>query len=101
MLARKHDGVAITVWDPREKEIPDVGFIELEDAETGEIVLVDTSDEEFRRTFKKESQKESSQLKRLFRRLRIDFVEILIQPRYDDTIAPLLEYFRKRAAKIR
>ena len=101
MLARKHDGVAITVWDPREKEIPDVGFIELEDAETGETILVDTSDEEFRRTFKKESQKESSQLKRLFRRLRIDFVEILIQPRYDDTIAPLLEYFRKRSAKIR
>lgn len=101
MLARKHDGVAITVWDPREKEIPDVGFIELEDAETGEIVLVDTSDDEFRKTFKKEAQKESALLKRLFRRLRIDFVEILIQPKYDDTIHPLLEYFRKRAAKIR
>ena len=101
MLARRHDGVAITVWDPREKEIPDVGFIELEDAETGEIVLVDTSDDEFRKTFKKEAQKESALLKRLFRRLQIDFVEILIQPKYDDTIHPLLEYFRKRAAKIR
>lgn len=101
MLARRHDGVAITVWDPREKELPDVGFIELEDAETGEIVLVDTSDDEFRKTFKKEAQKESGLLKRLFRRLRIDFVEILIQPKYDDTIHPLLEYFRKRAAKIR
>ena len=101
LLARRHDGVAITVWDPREKEIPDVGFIELEDAETGEIILVDTSDEEFRKTFKKEAAKESSLLKRLFRRLRIDFVEILIQPKYDDTIHPLLEYFRKRSAKIR
>lgn len=99
MMARRHDGVAITVADPREKEMPDVGFIELEDAETGEIVLVDTSDEDFRKTFKREAQKESAVLKRLFRRLQIDFVEILIQPRYDDTIHPLLEYFRKRAAK--
>jgi uncharacterized protein (DUF58 family) len=100
-LARKHESVAITVWDPREREIPDVGFIELEDAETGEIILVDTSDEDFRKTFKKEAQKESSVLKRLFRKLRIDFVEIVIQPKYDDTIHPLLEYFRKRASKIR
>jgi len=100
-LSRKHEGVAITVWDPREREIPDVGFIELEDAETGEIVLVDTSDDEFRRTFKKESQKESSSLKKMFRKLRIDFVEVVIQAKYDDTIHPLLEYFRKRAAKLR
>ncbi len=100
-LMRKHDGVAITVWDPREREMPDVGFIELEDAETGEIILVDTGDEEFRRTFKKEAQKESSLLKRMFRKLRIDFVEIVIQEKYDDTIHPLLEYFRKRASKIR
>jgi uncharacterized protein (DUF58 family) len=99
LLNRKHDGVAITVWDPREREIPDVGFIELEDAETGEIILVDTSDAEFRKTFKKEAAKESSMLKRLFRKLRMDFIEIIIQPKYDDTIHPLLEYFRKRAAK--
>lgn len=99
LLNRRHDGVAITVWDPRERELPDVGFIELEDAETGEIILVDTSDEDFRKTFKKEAQKESSMLKRLFRRLRMDFIEIIIQPKYDDTIHPLLEYFRKRAAK--
>jgi uncharacterized protein (DUF58 family) len=101
LLQRRHEGVAITVWDPREREIPDVGFIELEDAETGEIILVDTSDEDFRKTFKKEAQKESSQLKRMFRKLQIDFVEIVIQPKYDDTIHPLLEFFRKRAAKLR
>ncbi len=100
LLKRRHDSVAITVWDPREREIPDVGFIELEDAETGEIILVDTSDEDFRKTFKKEAQKESSLLKRLFRKLHMDFIEIVIQPKYDDTIHPLLEYFRRRAAKL-
>lgn len=100
-LTRRHEGVAITVWDPREREFPDVGFIELEDAETGEIILVDSGDEEFRKTFKKEAQKESSSLKRLFRKMRIDFVEIVIREKYDETIHPLLEYFRKRAGKIR
>ena len=101
LLQRRHEGVAITVWDPREREIPDVGFIELEDAETGEVILVDTSDEDFRKTFKKEAQRESSQLKRMFRKLQIDLVEIIIQPKYDDTIHPLLEFFRKRAATLR
>lgn len=100
-LQRRHEGVAITVMDPREREMPDVGFIELEDAETGEIILVDTSDEEFRKTFKKEAQKESSLLKRMFRKMQMDLIEIVIKPKYDDTIHPLLEYFRKRASKIR
>jgi len=99
LLNRRHDGVAITVWDPRERELPDVGFIELEDAETGEIILVDTSDADFRNTFKKEAQKESTMLTRLFRKLQMDFIEVIIKPNYDETIHPLLEYFRKRAAK--
>ena len=101
MLQRRHEGVAITVWDPREREMPDVGFIELEDAETGESVLVDSSDEEFRKSFKKEAQKESFLLKRMFRKLRIDFIEIIIGSKYDETIHPLLEYFRKRSAQMR
>ncbi len=100
MLQRKHDSVAITVLDPREKELPNVGFIEFEDAETGEIILVDTGDADFRQTFKKEAIKESTVLKRLFRKLKMDYVEIIIQNNYDNTIQPLLEYFRKRAAKL-
>ena len=97
MLQQRHDAVAITVVDPRERDLPNVGFLELEDAETGEIVLVDTSSKEFRETFRKEVLTESSHLKRLFRRMNTDFVEVLIKPQYDDTIQPLLDYFRKRA----
>lgn len=99
MLQQRHDTVAITVADPRERDLPDVGFLELEDAETGEVVLVDTSSAEFRDTFRKEVQLESTHLRRLFRRMNTDFVEILIRPRYEDTIQPLLDYFRKRARK--
>ena len=97
MLQQRHDAVAITVVDPRERDLPDVGFLELEDAETGEIVLIDTGSREFRETFRKEVQAESSNLKRLFRRMNTDFVEVLIKPEYDNTIQPLLDYFRKRA----
>jgi uncharacterized protein (DUF58 family) len=97
LLQQRHDAVAITVVDPRERDLPDVGFLELEDAETGEIVLIDTGDREFRDLFRKEVGRESSQLRRAFRKMNTDFVEVLIQPDYDDTIQPLLDYFRKRA----
>lgn len=47
-LARKHELVAITIDDPREMDLPDAGWVELEDAETGERMLVDTTDRETR-----------------------------------------------------
>jgi uncharacterized protein (DUF58 family) len=99
MLRQRHDAVAITVVDPRERDLPNVGFIELEDAETGEIVLVDTADGSFRDLFHKEVQKDGIAIRRLFKRLGLDFVEILIKPTYDETVQPLLDYFRRRASK--
>ena len=52
---RRHDIVAITVTDPREMNMPDVGFIRLEDAETGEVVLVDTSYDMWRGKYSSQS----------------------------------------------
>jgi len=97
LLQQKHDAVAITVTDPRERDLPNMGFLELEDSETGEVVLVDTGAAEFRDTFRREVQTENAHLRRLFRRTNTDFVEVLIQPDYEETIKPLLDYFRKRA----
>jgi uncharacterized protein (DUF58 family) len=48
---KKHDLIAVSIADPRERELPSVGFIELEDAETGETILVDTSDRAIREGF--------------------------------------------------
>lgn len=48
ILRRRHEVIAIRITDPRERELPDVGSIEIEDPETGEQLLVDTSDREFR-----------------------------------------------------
>ena len=50
-LARRHEVIALRLLDPRESELPDAGFLVIEDAETGELLSVDTSDPEFRRRF--------------------------------------------------
>ena len=52
MLRRRHEVIAIRITDPREQDLPDVGFIELEDTETGEQVLADTSDPGFRQRYR-------------------------------------------------
>jgi uncharacterized protein (DUF58 family) len=51
LLNQRHELLAVRLWDPRETELPDAGIIAVEDAETGEQLLVDTSDPEFRRRF--------------------------------------------------
>lgn len=52
ILKRRHQVFAIRIADPREGEIPDVGFLTLEDAESGEQIVIDTSDEEFRSRYR-------------------------------------------------
>ena len=51
MLTQRHEVIAIRLFDPRERELPDAGWIVVEDAETGELLSVDTSDQDFRRRF--------------------------------------------------
>lgn len=100
MLNQRHDTVAISVIDPREKSLPNVGFIEFEDAETGETLLIDTGSEFFRETFAKEAAKYSQTRKSFFKRLDLDFLEVEIQKDFDATVRPLVKYFKQRAAKI-
>jgi uncharacterized protein (DUF58 family) len=51
LLSRRHEVIAVRLWDPQESQLPDVGFIYVEDAETGEQLPVDTGDPVFRRDF--------------------------------------------------
>lgn len=52
ILGRRHEAIAVRITDPVEHDLPDVGYIELEDAETGEQLLVNTSDPELRRLYR-------------------------------------------------
>jgi uncharacterized protein (DUF58 family) len=93
---KKHDTVAIAISDRREKELPDVGLIELEDAETGEVILVDTSDPQIRKLFADESAKKLKDREVIFKKRDVDFVEISTEGSY---VEPLVRFFRKRAAR--
>lgn len=94
VLARRHDLVAITLTDPRELELPDVGIVELEDAETGERVLVDTADEATRTLYRERAAAARELRERLFRRNSVDAIEIGTGSSY---IEPLMRFFRARA----
>ncbi|WP_270887259.1 DUF58 domain-containing protein [Pedococcus sp. 5OH_020] len=68
LLTRRHDVVAIQVLDPRESELPAVGMIYVEDAETGEQIFVDSDDAVFRRRLKEAAQERQNQLVQACRR---------------------------------
>lgn len=95
---RKHDIVAIAVRDPREDTLPDVGIVELEDAETGEEMLVDTSDVATREAFAARAESDRIERGRAFRSIGVDTVEVTTATSYVD---PLIRFFQSRAARLR
>jgi uncharacterized protein (DUF58 family) len=95
---RRHDLVVIQIVDSREKELPDVGILQIRDAETGEIASIDTSLPWVRTVFRENWKKNQSRLARLFEFQRIDHVTIDTGKPYD---LPLVRFFEKRARRIR
>ena len=94
--ARHHDMVCVPVSDPAEQELPDVGLVELEDPETGELVLVDTSSAAVRRRFSATASEENEELKRFFLKTGIDTLTIATDRPYIDEVRAL---FKRRARK--
>jgi uncharacterized protein (DUF58 family) len=95
---KRHDVIAIKIVDPREIELPNVGFIELEDTETGEQILIDTKDSEVRKNFTEYATREQSNLNMDFRSMNLDNIQILTDRSY---VEPLMAFFKARAKKIR
>jgi len=93
ILRKHHDVVALRIIDPREKEIPDIGMIELEDEETGEQILVDTSDEEFRNSYSKLIAENDLQFKTNMMKNKIDTISLLTDQDYSIS---LKKFFKKR-----
>ena len=101
ILRKRHDVLAVSVVDPRETELPPAGLVELEDPETGETLLIDTGDATFREAFAREAKRQGKATKELFQRMSIDFVRIETHDDFKDTVAPLIEHFRRRAKMAR
>ena len=94
--ARHHDMVCVPVSDPAESSLPDVGLVELEDPETGELVLVDTSSAAVRKRFAAQAAAEGEELKRFFLKTGIDTLPIDTAKPYIDEVRAL---FKRRARK--
>jgi len=90
---RRHDLISLVVSDPREAELPDVGWITLEDAENGEQVDVNTSDPAIRQKYAELARKRRSQLNRAIRSSGVDMLELSTDTSY---IPPLLGFFQSR-----
>jgi uncharacterized protein (DUF58 family) len=96
IAARKHDLVAIPITDPAEWELPRVGLVDLEDAETGEIVSVDLSDARLRGAYAEHMRALMSRRDRLFRQLGIDSISLHT---HEDFTPKLHKFFRLRARR--
>jgi uncharacterized protein (DUF58 family) len=96
--SRRHDLLALHIYDRRERELPDVGWICLRDAETGEVVEVNTSDAKVRARFAQGAAESVARTHALFRRTRTDSIEI---PTGSDYHLLLRRFFDRRAAHSR
>jgi uncharacterized protein (DUF58 family) len=98
LLAQRHDVVAVTVEDPSERNLPDIGIARLIDPETGETFEVDTSSNTVRDVYSERVAAEREERKHLLRRLAIDEVAIRTE---GGVVEPLLRFFRARETRAR
>lgn len=95
---RRHDLIAVNIHDPRELALPEVGFATLRDAETGELVEVDTRDRRVRRAFAAQSRDRAARLSEQFKKLGIDELSLGAD---EDYLAGLQRFFRMRERRFR
>jgi uncharacterized protein (DUF58 family) len=98
LLAQRHDVVAVTIEDPSEVHLPDIGLARFMDPETGTTVDVDTSNPQVRTRYQALVDSDREKRKRLLRRLAIDEIPVSTEQSIMD---PLLKFFRTRETKAR
>ena len=76
LLSRRHEVLAVRLFDPLEMKLPDLGFLVMQDAETGEQIFVDTEDRGFRRRFAKAAEARELELRAAFQRAGVDVLEL-------------------------
>jgi uncharacterized protein (DUF58 family) len=89
LLSHRHEVLAIRLWDPRELELPDIGPIIMEDAETGEQLYVDTHDKKFRRRFYEAARRREVALAEAFKRSGVDALSLSTE---EDLVRALVRF---------
>ena len=95
--SRRHDVIAIDLHDPVEREIPQVGIIALEDAETGELVWVDTNDEGWRSSYEEQVRADEEAKVQMMRSLAIDRIALVNGKEY---VSALNDFFKRREKRL-
>jgi uncharacterized protein (DUF58 family) len=95
---QRHDLIALPINDPRERELPKAGILQLIDPETREVFWVDTSLSQVRERYKKLSAEFVDRRNKIFKKNRIEFVDLFTDRPYD---VPLVKLFRARAKRFR
>jgi len=93
---RKHDLVALKIYDIHEEEFPDLGLIPVADEESGQIEWINTGDKKVRQAYKAAALERNGRLQDLFRRSGVDYTSIGTHQSY---IQPLMTLFKKREAR--
>lgn len=89
LLNQRHEVLAVRLWDPREVEIPDVGLVIMQDAETGEQLYVDTHDRHFRARFAAAARQREAELNATFKRAGVDLLPLSTE---DDLVRAIVRF---------
>lgn len=98
LLARRHEVVAVRLYDPLEVALPDLGLVVMQDAETGEQMFVDTNDAGFRKRFAAAAEQREQVLRNAFAEAGVDRLELATDERLDEA---LLRFMRLRKQRSR
>lgn len=93
IASRKHDMVAVKVYDPRDAELTDVGLVEMQDSEGGQRVWVDTSSKRVRDHYARHWQERHEKMDRVLSRARIDHADVTTE---EDYVKELIKLFKRR-----
>jgi len=96
-LAQRHEVLAVRLYDPLEMELPDLGMVNMQDAETGEQLLVDTRDPGFRARFAKAADQQEAELRTALTRAGVDTLELSTDEDLVNTLLRFVELRRRRS----
>jgi uncharacterized protein (DUF58 family) len=97
ITSQKHDVIAVPIMDASERELPKLGWVAFEDAETGDVLEFNTSDPKAREVFEKLADERIGQLRRLFRRSGLDTIEAETDRPY---LRTLMQFFETRYRRL-
>jgi uncharacterized protein (DUF58 family) len=98
LMSRRHEVLAVRLWDPREVSLPDIGPIIMEDAETGEQLYVDTHDRRFRQRFEAAAREREAALGQAFKHAGVDALSLSTE---EDLVGAILRFARIRKQRRR